>query len=212
MKNLRLSFVWTHALGRLNRARISNNDALTSHVRSTCKYIPAQKVVNQSNEQGAQRFTKPQNYLTEFPRDCKHSFSFSSSSSSLCLCESDHIQMQQRTSSSTSRISGEHRAINVAEQPQTKRRRTEGDNLLGLPLYDLRNTTGKREISLLRSAERWLHAIPVIVLLCLFVLWWYSFPGTNFDKTNCLRSLCYIFLFPFCFVLVRSLFCSNYDC
>ncbi|KAF7823507.1 putative transmembrane protein [Senna tora] len=67
--------------------------------------------------------------------------------------------MQQRTSSLTSCLSSEHRAINVADQPQTKRRRIDSDN-------------GKREVSLLRSAEKWLHAIPVILMLCIFLLWW----------------------------------------
>jgi hypothetical protein len=26
-------------------------------------------------------------------------------------------------------------------------------------------------------SEKWVHAIPAVVLLCLFTLWWFSFPG-----------------------------------
>ncbi|XP_054814987.1 uncharacterized protein LOC129315372 [Prosopis cineraria] len=84
--------------------------------------------------------------------------------------------MQQRTSSSTSPCSGEHRAINLADPPQTKRRKTDGDDTSGLPLYDPRSTDGKREVSPSRSAGKWLHAIPLILLLCLFLLWLNSFP------------------------------------
>jgi hypothetical protein len=26
-------------------------------------------------------------------------------------------------------------------------------------------------------SDKWIHAIPMVVLLCLFTLWWFSFPG-----------------------------------
>ncbi|TKY67282.1 hypothetical protein E2542_SST10174 [Spatholobus suberectus] len=92
--------------------------------------------------------------------------------------------MQQRSSGSSSRCSGdEHRAINVgAEQQQhTKRRRSldeESFEFDGLPIYHHRSVTGRRDTSRSRSpaTEKCVHAIPALVLLCLFTLWWFSFP------------------------------------
>ncbi|KAI4334460.1 hypothetical protein L6164_019153 [Bauhinia variegata] len=89
------------------------------------------------------------------------------------------MEMQQRPSSSASRLSGEQRSIHITptEHPEAKRRRT-NDDLDGLPLYDPRSTIGKREFSHSRSAGKWIHAIPVLVLFCFFMLWWFSFPVT----------------------------------
>ncbi|CAI8616502.1 unnamed protein product [Vicia faba] len=90
--------------------------------------------------------------------------------------------MQQRSSTSNSRCSIEdHRAINIgAEQQQsTKRRRTADDDSLDvLPVYHVRTVTGRRDVSRPRSppADKMIHAIPLLVLLCLFTLWWFSFP------------------------------------
>ncbi|XP_028783829.1 uncharacterized protein LOC114739893 [Neltuma alba] len=84
--------------------------------------------------------------------------------------------MQQRTSNASSRGSGEHRAVNLGDPSQTKRGKTDGDDTSGPPLYDTRSTNGKRKVSLSRSAEKWLHAIPLILLLCLFLLWFNYFP------------------------------------
>ncbi|KAI4348222.1 hypothetical protein L6164_008970 [Bauhinia variegata] len=90
------------------------------------------------------------------------------------------MEMQQRPSSSASRLSGEQRSIHITptEHPEAKRRRT-NDDLDGLPLYDPRSTIGKREFSHSRSAGKWIHAIPVLVLFCFFILWWFSFPGAR---------------------------------
>ncbi|QHN98771.1 uncharacterized protein DS421_13g392350 [Arachis hypogaea] len=95
--------------------------------------------------------------------------------------------MQQRSSSSSSRFTGdEHRAINIAAEQQqnqhTKRRKTTEDNefLDGLPIYHLRTAAPVRRDFSSRSSrlppEKWIHAIPALVLLCLFTLWWFSFP------------------------------------
>ncbi|KAK7262389.1 hypothetical protein RJT34_29961 [Clitoria ternatea] len=90
--------------------------------------------------------------------------------------------MQQRSSSSSSRCSSdEHKAINIgAEQQQhAKRRRNPNEDLLDvLPIYHHRTVTGQREISRSRSlvTKKCIHAIPVLVLLCLLTLWWFSFP------------------------------------
>ncbi|CAJ1979382.1 unnamed protein product [Sphenostylis stenocarpa] len=89
--------------------------------------------------------------------------------------------MQQRSSSSSLRGSGdEQRAINVGadQQQHTKRRRIfDEDYIDGLPIYH-RSVTGRRETSRSRptSTEKCIHSIPVIVLLCVFTLWWFSYP------------------------------------
>ncbi|KAM1205609.1 hypothetical protein ACFX2I_006410 [Malus domestica] len=61
------------------------------------------------------------------------------------------------------------------QQPQLKHHhnstpRASADEL---PVYDPRSGAGKKEDSS-RSVEKWVHAIPVIVFFCLFVLWWFS--------------------------------------
>ncbi|KAK7404646.1 hypothetical protein VNO78_05601 [Psophocarpus tetragonolobus] len=90
--------------------------------------------------------------------------------------------MQQRSSSSSSssRCSGdEHRVINVGveqqQQQHTKRRRSFDEDLL--PIYH-RSVTGRRDTLRSRTPamEKCIHAIPALVLLCLFTLWWFSFP------------------------------------
>ncbi|KAI9071537.1 hypothetical protein K1719_044471 [Acacia pycnantha] len=87
--------------------------------------------------------------------------------------------MQKRTSSANSHGSGEHRAINIADPPQAKRRKIDGDDTSGLPLYDKRSTNGKREVSLSRSAKKWLHVIPLILLSCLLLLFWLKYFPVN---------------------------------
>ncbi|ESW04145.1 hypothetical protein PHAVU_011G070400 [Phaseolus vulgaris] len=89
--------------------------------------------------------------------------------------------MQQRSSSSSFRSSSdEHRAINIGadQQQHTKRRRIfDEDSPEELPISH-RIVIGRRDISRSRSstAEKCIHLIPVIVLFCLFTLWWFSFP------------------------------------
>ncbi|RDX83183.1 hypothetical protein CR513_35933, partial [Mucuna pruriens] len=89
--------------------------------------------------------------------------------------------MLQRSSGSSTRCSGDdHRTINVGsdQQQHTKRRRSiDEDSLDGLPVYH-RSITVRRDTSRSRSpaTEKCIHAIPALVLLCLFTLWWFSFP------------------------------------
>ncbi|CAK8575943.1 unnamed protein product [Lathyrus sativus] len=91
--------------------------------------------------------------------------------------------MQQRSSTSNSRCStDDHRTINIgAEQQQsTKRRRSADDDSLDLlPVYHTRTVVaGRRDVSRSRMplADKMIHVIPLLVLLCLFTLWWFSFP------------------------------------
>ncbi|KAK2380401.1 hypothetical protein P8452_36650 [Trifolium repens] len=91
--------------------------------------------------------------------------------------------MMQRSSTSNSRSSTEdHRAINIATEPQQqnakRRRNPDDDSLDALPLYHHRTVAGRREVSRSRSppVDKMIHAIPMLVLLCIFTLWWFSFP------------------------------------
>ncbi|CAK9174197.1 unnamed protein product, partial [Ilex paraguariensis] len=43
-----------------------------------------------------------------------------------------------------------------------------------LPLYHRRPGIGRREFLRFRWSDKLIHLIPVIVLLCLFILWWFS--------------------------------------
>ncbi|CAJ2654293.1 unnamed protein product [Trifolium pratense] len=91
--------------------------------------------------------------------------------------------MMQRSSISNSRSStDDHRsAINIATEPQQnakRRRNPDDDSLDALPLYHHRTVAGRRDGSRSRSppADKMIHAIPMLVMLCLFTLWWFSFP------------------------------------
>ncbi|KAA8549527.1 hypothetical protein F0562_001455 [Nyssa sinensis] len=52
------------------------------------------------------------------------------------------------------------------------------DNISDLPMHGFRSDIGRRMNSRMRSrsSAKWIHAIPVIVLLCFFILWWFSYP------------------------------------
>ncbi|KAI3450494.1 hypothetical protein Pfo_007159 [Paulownia fortunei] len=52
-----------------------------------------------------------------------------------------------------------------------------------LPLYNRYSSDSKREISGSRLPEKLVHLIPVVVLLCLFILWWFSYP-VNLEFKN----------------------------
>ncbi|CAB4282593.1 unnamed protein product [Prunus armeniaca] len=90
--------------------------------------------------------------------------------------------MQQRLWSFSSRVPDQEHAVvairsAAPQQPQLKHHHhhTPRTNPDGLPHYDPRSGFGKKEGSWRSvSAEKWIHVIPVIVLFCLFVLWWFS--------------------------------------
>lgn len=96
--------------------------------------------------------------------------------------------MQQRTTGSSRGPYWDDDFIDVEAQLEVKqrqpswRRRMEDMDQHGLPIsdHDPRNI-GKRETAQSRYAEKWLHAIPLIVLLCFFILWWFSYPGKLSD-------------------------------
>ncbi|KAI5322170.1 hypothetical protein L3X38_031242 [Prunus dulcis] len=90
--------------------------------------------------------------------------------------------MQQRLWSYSSRVPDQEYTVvaigsAAPQQPQLKHHHhhTPRTNPDGLPHYDPRSGFGKKEGSWRSvSAEKWIHVIPVIVLFCLFVLWWFS--------------------------------------
>ncbi|XAR59045.1 hypothetical protein NMG60_11014673 [Bertholletia excelsa] len=66
--------------------------------------------------------------------------------------------MQRLTS--TNRPSDEHRNFVIDIPP---------------PLQDKRSP--RKHVLRFRSIDRWIHIIPLFVLICLFILWWFSHPG-----------------------------------
>ena len=99
--------------------------------------------------------------------------------------------MQQRSSSFSSRAhaSDEHCIINVNQQQPVQVKQCPPkrmDDMADLPVNHLLllDTKKKKKIFLSWSAAKWvLHAIPVIVLLCFFLLWWFSYHG-KVEKTH----------------------------
>ncbi|KAL4610329.1 hypothetical protein ACB092_08G043100 [Castanea dentata] len=99
--------------------------------------------------------------------------------------------MQQRSSSCSSRAhgSGEHCVINVNQQQPVQVKQCppkKMDDMADLPVNHLHLDTKKmKKISLPWSAGKWvLHAIPVIVLLCFFLLWLFSYHAVKLVKED----------------------------
>ncbi|XP_030533541.1 uncharacterized protein LOC115743083 [Rhodamnia argentea] len=66
---------------------------------------------------------------------------------------------------------------------QSRRSRTrEGDDRRReqLPTCDPLSHAARKERSRLRSAENAVHAIPLLLVLCAFLLWLFSSPGSEF--------------------------------
>jgi Flp pilus assembly protein TadB len=129
----------------------------------------------------------------------------------LSLSLSLFFEMMQRSSTSNSRSSTEdHRAINIATEPQQqnakRRRNPDDDSLDALPLYHHRTVAGRREVSRSRSppVDKMIHAIPMLVLLCIFTLWWFSFPGTYFSRAFVHLIFHALFLFVLSFFMLPN--------
>ena len=67
-----------------------------------------------------------------------------------------------------------------------------------LPTYDPLSHIGKKEKSRLRSAEYAIHVIPLLLVLCAIILWFFS----NSPGTQVLSSFCFVTL-PFVYFLKR---------
>ncbi|XP_030968030.1 uncharacterized protein LOC115988604 [Quercus lobata] len=86
--------------------------------------------------------------------------------------------MQQRSSSFSSRAHGsdEHCVINVSQQQPVQVKQCPPKKMDDMADLHLDTKKKKKKIFLPWSASKWvLHAIPVIVLLCFFLLWWFSY-------------------------------------
>uniref|UniRef100_A0A151UE92 Uncharacterized protein n=1 Tax=Cajanus cajan TaxID=3821 RepID=A0A151UE92_CAJCA len=49
-----------------------------------------------------------------------------------------------------------------------------------LPTYDPLSHVAQRDLSRLRSAQNAVHLIPLLVLLCAIILWFFSAPSPTF--------------------------------
>ncbi|KAL8496784.1 hypothetical protein ACS0TY_020457 [Phlomoides rotata] len=52
------------------------------------------------------------------------------------------------------------------------------DETTDLPLYYRNSSVNKKDISRSRLAAKFVHLIPAVVLLCIFILWCFSYEGT----------------------------------
>ncbi|KAH7681757.1 hypothetical protein IHE45_05G077400 [Dioscorea alata] len=51
-----------------------------------------------------------------------------------------------------------------------------------LPTYDPQSGAGKKEALRTRFAESMVHLIPLVLILCAVVLWFFSHPGRNWHQ------------------------------
>ncbi|XP_062085892.1 uncharacterized protein LOC133791999 [Humulus lupulus] len=47
-----------------------------------------------------------------------------------------------------------------------------------LPVYDPRSGLGKKEMRRSLFSEKWIHAIPLLLFVTLFILFWFCYPVT----------------------------------
>ncbi|KAL3750869.1 hypothetical protein ACJRO7_011798 [Eucalyptus globulus] len=91
--------------------------------------------------------------------------------------------MQQRMTGSSRGPDRDDNFVDVEAQLEVKhrqsswRRRMEEIDQHRLPISNRDpHDIGKGETVQSRFAGKWIHVIPLIVLLCLFILWWFSYP------------------------------------
>jgi ABC-type uncharacterized transport system permease subunit len=63
--------------------------------------------------------------------------------------------------------------INTWQENRTK---METEQQQHLPTYDPLSHVAKKELSRIRSAQKAVHLIPLLVLLCAIILWFFSSP------------------------------------
>ncbi|KAK7850810.1 hypothetical protein CFP56_043677 [Quercus suber] len=86
-------------------------------------------------------------------------------------------------SSSTSRVSSEFFSSQSQSQSQTyssssdnDQQQEEEEQELLLPTYDPLSHVAQKQLSRLRSAQSAVHLIPLVLLLCAIILWFFSTP------------------------------------
>ena len=65
----------------------------------------------------------------------------------------------------------------------TRRGRAAGDDL---PIFSVTNHHHHRRRTL---SDNCIHIIPIMVLLCLFILWWFCYPGMYFSLLSSTNQL-----------------------
>ncbi|KAM3686905.1 hypothetical protein ACB098_10G037600 [Castanea mollissima] len=83
-------------------------------------------------------------------------------------------------SSSTSRVSSElfssqSQTYSSSSSSSDNDQQDEQEQLL--PTYDPLSHVAKKQLSRLRSAQSAVHLIPLVLLLCAIILWFFSTPG-----------------------------------
>ncbi|KAK9984777.1 hypothetical protein SO802_034302 [Lithocarpus litseifolius] len=84
-------------------------------------------------------------------------------------------------SSSTSQVSSELFSSQSQSKSRTSSSSSDNDQQqeqeLLLPTYDPLSHVAKKQLSRLRSAQSAVHLIPLVLLLCAIILWFFSTPG-----------------------------------
>ncbi|KAB2622832.1 hypothetical protein D8674_025014 [Pyrus ussuriensis x Pyrus communis] len=93
-------------------------------------------------------------------------------------------------SKSASRVSPEDLLLASSPQSSTFKPTTNDDSdhhqheHLHLPTYDPRSHVAKRERRRVRSAENAIHLIPVLLVLCAIILWFFSNRASIASEVN----------------------------
>ncbi|GAB4860232.1 hypothetical protein Ancab_011711 [Ancistrocladus abbreviatus] len=93
------------------------------------------------------------------------------------------MMMQRPTSSSRASSSEDHHIVEILIQQQqqpefTPRRRMMLDHTAEFTCFNHCPSPHRRLLPWYRSPEKLVHVIPLIVLLCCFILWWFSYQVT----------------------------------
>lgn len=105
-----------------------------------------------------------------------------------------------RRSTNSSRVA-ERLIIDSTPSPShNERANTDTDQQL--PTYDPRSDVAKKERSRIRFAENAIHAIPLLLVFCAVVLWFFSKPGTIQIAILLILSF-FSFLFFYFFILKK---------
>lgn len=59
-----------------------------------------------------------------------------------------------------------------------------GSKLDELPTWDPQSEASKKEVAQDSLAASLVHLIPVVIILCAILLWFFSYPGTGLLKTS----------------------------
>lgn len=103
-------------------------------------------------------------------------------------------------SGSTSRFSDDHfsyygSSSSPSSKVPTALRALSDNDSNELPMYEPLSMADKKERSRAKFAEKAVHAIPLVLLLCAFILWIFSNPGQSFSFLTRDFTFCYSYVF-----------------